>query len=288
MPLDSNATPALEVVRCERCGEYIAIGEIFENNPQYYRAATDSNEDMFDLNAEKTNRVFFGVVPTKETRKEGNEYVSIYGNKYKSGVNPNGEWAIVVNTNRQCPHCSAKLYPGKKDDKDSSSQNQEDPEEDTKFKATRLRISAEFIARLMAPGLLDNMKQGDETGLPHNGQQYISFVDSRQSAAKGTFRQNVEVERDWVFSRVFHELLKRSSALNITRQKQDLANQIQNAQSSGDWTTYGNLQAQLGQLNAQYPNVASKEYLEWADIYKLLNDPKDPYSSWPPLFPYIG
>lgn len=274
MPLDPKATPALEVVRCEHCGEYIAIGEIFENKHQYYRAATDSNEDLFDLNAEKTNRVFFGVVPTKETRKEGNEYVSINGDKYQCGVNPDGEWAIVVNTNRQCPHCSAKLYPEKKDDNDSSSQNQEDPEDDTKFKATRLRISAEFIARLMAPGLLDNMKQSDKTGLPHNGQQYISFVDSRQAAAKGTFRQNVEVERDWVFSRVFHELLKRSSALNITRQKQDLANQIQNAQSSGNWTAYGSLQAQLGQLNAQYPNIASKEYLEWADIYELLR--KDP------------
>jgi len=280
MPLDPKATPALEVVRCEHCGEYIAIGEIFENKPQYYRAATDSNEDLFDLNAEKTNRVFFGVVPTKGKRKEednyvsinGDIYISIDGDKYQNGVNPDGEWAIVVNINRQCPHCSAKLYPGKKDEKKPSSQNQDDPEDDTKFKATRLRISAEFIARLMAPGLLDNMKQSDQTGLPHNGQQYISFVDSRQAAAKGTFRQNVEVERDWVFSRVFHELLKRSSALNITRQKQDLANQIQNAQSSGDWTTYGNLQAQLGQLNAQYPNTASKNYLEWADIYELLRD----------------
>ena len=51
-------------------------------------------EDLFDLNAEKTNRVFFGVVPTKETRKEGNEYVSINGDKYQCGVNPDGEWAI--------------------------------------------------------------------------------------------------------------------------------------------------------------------------------------------------
>lgn len=272
MPLDPKATPALEAVRCEHCGEYIAIGEILENKPQYYRAATDSNEDLFDLNEEKTNRVFFGVVPTKEIRKEGNEYVSINGDKYQSGVNPDGEWAIVVNTNRQCPHCSAKLYPEKKDNKDSSSQNQEDPEDDTKFKATRLRISAEFIARLMAPGLLDNMKQSDQTGLPHKGQQYISFVDSRQAAAKGTFRQNVEVERDWVFSRVFHKLLSKKSQIeSVKRDINRLNEELKIAMSSQD---ISKIRVISSQLDEKEKEKSQADYLSWEKIYELLR--KDP------------
>ena len=269
MPLDPNATPAIEVVRCNHCGEYIAIGEYSQNNPQYYRIASDSDEDLFDLNSEQTSKLFFGVVPTSAPLREGNTYVSINGNKYQTGYTPNGEWGIVANTDRLCPHCSAKLYPGKMD-KGLTSQTQEDPEDDTMFKATRLRISAEFIARLMAPGMLDNMKAITSENLPHKGQQYISFVDSRQAAAKGTFHQNVEVERDWVYSRIFHDLLERTTELGITRKKQDLTNQIQGAQKANDWELYGKLSAQLGQLNVQHPNTSDKDYLEWGDIYTLL------------------
>ncbi len=271
MPIDSNATPALEVVRCNHCGEYIAIGEYYQkpNSPLYYRATSDSNEDLFDLNSEQKNKIFFGVVPTSGQRKDGNIYVSINGNTYQTSQNPTGKWVVVANTDSLCPHCSAKLYPDKKANS-STSQTQEEIEDDTKFKATRLRISAEFIARLMAPSLLDNMKKVPSGDVPHNGQQYISFVDSRQAAAKGTFHQNVEVERDWVYSRIFHNLLERSSELDITRQKQNLTSQIQDAQNAKDWDLFGKLSAQLAQLNVQYPNTADKDYLEWSDIYTLL------------------
>ena len=273
MPKAPQATPALEVVRCNHCGEYIAIGEFSQNDPQHYRTSSDTDEDLFDLNSEKTNKIFFGVVPTSSKRKEGNEYVSINGNEMRTGVTPSGDYAIVVNTDRLCPHCSAKLYPNKNDKGTNSAQSQDDVEDDTKFRATRLRISAEFIARLMAPGLLDCMKPKDgSVDVPHRGQQYISFVDSRQAAAKGTFQQNVEVERDWVYSRVFHKLLESTSELNITKQKQLLATKIQNAQASDDWDSYGQLSAELAKLNAQYPNTADKDYLEWIDIYNLLKD----------------
>lgn len=111
IPKDTNATPALEIVRCNHCGEYMAIGEFSQSDPQHYRTASDTDEDLFDLNSEKTNKIFFGIVPTTSNRKEGNEYVLINGNKMTTGVTPSGDYAIVVNTGRLCPHCSAKLYP---------------------------------------------------------------------------------------------------------------------------------------------------------------------------------
>ena len=43
---------------------------------------------------------------------------------------------------------------------------------------------------MMAPSILDQLDKGDsKTGgiVLHDGQQYISFVDSRQAAAKATF-----------------------------------------------------------------------------------------------------
>ncbi len=280
VPVDSKSTPSLEVVRCAHCGEYLAIGEVYEkNHKNFYRAVTDENDDLFDFNSMPTNRVFFGIEQVSQPPKEGNTWISIDGDKYKSD-NPTGPWGIVANVNRLCPHCSSKLYPDKKEKNNdvTISSLQDSLEDDTKFKATRLRISAEFISRLMAPGLLENMKEkktengGNEA--PHKGQQYISFVDSRQAAAKGTFNQNVEVERDWIYSRIFHDLLNKNTEITITRQKQDLNAKIQNAQARQNWEDYGRLQAQLGQINAQFPYTADKDYLEWADIYKLLE--KDP------------
>lgn len=271
MPLNPNATPALEVVRCNHCGEYIAIGELNPRDEGHYHAACDANEDLFDLDTEQANKVFFGVEPSQSQRKEGNVYVTIEGNEYKTMSQPEGDWAIVANMNRLCPHCSAKLYPEKKDKGSKTAQSQENYEDDTQFKATRLRISAEFIARLMAPGLLDCMKPKDGIAdAPHKGQQYISFVDSRQAAARGTFQQNVEVERDWVYSRVFHDLLKRNSELEITKLKQELPTKIQSALDSGNRDDFFTLSQQLDQLNKQYPTTADKDYLEWIDIYKLL------------------
>ena len=261
MPLDPNATPALEVVRCNHCGEYIAIGEYSQNDPQHYRAAAVSDEDLFDLNSEQTSKLFFGVVPKSAPRQEGNTYVSINGNKYQAGHTPTGEWAIVANTDRLCPHCSAKLYPDKKD-KGSTRQTQEDPEDDTKFKATRLRISAEFIARLMAPGLLDNMKTVTSSDVPHNGQQFISFVDSRQAAAKGTFNQNVEVEKNWVYSRIFHKLLEKPTDEKL----KELERQIEEATRAKEYNKLAEL--------AKQRDLLDKGYLEWIDIFKeLSNDP---------------
>ena len=270
MPLDPNATPALEVARCNHCGEYIAIGEFKPDDANHYQASTDSNEDLFDLNAEHHNKLFFGIVPVNAPRKQNNQYISIEGNTCQThNYAQNDKWAIVYNTDRLCPHCGGELYPH---------QIQEASEDDSKFKATRLRISAEFIARLMAPGLLDNMKTITNGDAPHKGQQFISFVDSRQAAAKGTFNQNVEVERNWVYSRIFHNLLKNTKELDITRRKQELQTQINNARALRELDDFGRLTGILDDLNDRYPNTADKEYMEWADIYSLLD--KDPTSNY--------
>lgn len=275
MPLDPQATPALEVVRCNHCGEYFAVGEYKLSDEKHYFASTESNDDLFDLTSEQTNKLLFGVVPTKDARRDNNQYVAINGNEFRTGVAPSGDWALVVNTNCQCPHCS---YPDRSK-KGTVATNQDDTDVDIDKNTTRLRISSEFLSRLMAPGMLDCMKpidpQKGNKEAPHKGQQYISFVDSRQAAAKGTYNQNVEVERDWVYSRVFHELLERNSELKITKQKEELRVQMERAESSEDWEAYGRLSAQKKQLDRQYPNTADKDYLTWYDIYdKVLK--KDP------------
>ena len=67
---------------------------------------------------------------------------------------------------------------------------------------------------MMAPSILDQLEEGKsrtDAVVLHKGQQYISFVDSRQAAAKATLKQNLEQERMWFNSIIYHELCRRKA-----------------------------------------------------------------------------
>jgi hypothetical protein len=66
--------------------------------------------------------------------------------------------------------------------------------EEAKARLVKFRLSADFISRVIASSTLDQLDkyEGNEDALTlHDGQQYISFVDSRQAAAKTTLKQNL-------------------------------------------------------------------------------------------------
>ena len=275
-----DKTPYLELVRCEHCGEYIAIGETGQSDATigYYWAAPDTDDDnLFDISADSSSKVFFGIV-RGDVSPEGknNICITVEGNKYNiSGITPTDDRYIAANTNKQCPHCSAKLLPTK-DDNDSYEDEDEDADGEEKLKVSRLRISGEFISRLLAPSLLNQMrpaKRKDENGniqidssKPHLGQQYISFVDSRQAAAKGTFNQNIEVEREWVFSRIYNKLVNLSLQKEANKQKlKELENEIRNRIQVHSLESLEPLIAQCSELQKKI-----KDYLTWKDIYDLL------------------
>lgn len=270
-PKDENATPALELVRCKHCGEYFAIGEYKDNDPSHYMASSESDNDAFDLsNSDKTRRLFFGIRPSKEPPLPNNQFVSIDGNNYNTGNQPAGEWALVVNTNKQCPHCSKSMYNNS--DSQGNDIDAEDVDNNSNAAFTQLRISASFIGRLMSPGILDCMTEKTSNNEPHKGQQYLSFVDSRQAAARGTFEQNKEVEKEWVYSRVYHKLLELYPLKAIAQQKQNLEERIEKLENEDNFEATAQLRRELRKLNEDYPNATSKNYLEWMDVYNLLND----------------
>ena len=145
----------------------------------------------------------------------------IKGNRMQNvtASNPLGPgWHVIANAQCQCPYCGTKLTKTSKQDEDNPDQVQTD-EEDTK-KLQKFRIAPDFVSRLIAPSTLDLMteakpKREGKTAL-HNGQQYISFVDSRQMAARSTIKQNLEEERLWVYGTIFHELSHMATAGNMT------------------------------------------------------------------------
>lgn len=213
-PADTKATPSLEICRCNCCGEYFAIGLKTTSSTQTYKAEEREDSDMFDF-ADSTKqeiRFLAGVVP-KDADRRGNTFVKVNGNEIAEDQNPQYNWVIAVNIKGQCPHCGSQIY-GKKDKSHKGMNKAVSPngileiDEETapRTNFTRMRISADYVARVLSPSLLSQMSKTSDADAPHQGQQYLSFVDSRSSAARSTFRQMLDVEKYWAYSRVFHEL----------------------------------------------------------------------------------
>lgn len=134
---------------------------------------------------------------------------------------------------------------------------------------------------MMAPSILDQLDKGESTTggiVLHDGQQYISFVDSRQAAAKATLKQNLEQERMWLYSTIYHEMCCRK-ANGIT--KEAAMAQIM-AAVQADPMSMLKYAPMLQNLQSPDTNVVQKQlddmscnYMTWSEIAELLK--KDPY-----------
>lgn len=272
--------PLLEMSRCKHCGEYVAIAEEVKYDDGIgYQPITMDDSDMFDLdNTEDTGKTLyvFGTTKSENAEYDNNIPYIIKGNRLlnvtASNPAPKG-WRIIANAHCQCPYCGTKLTKQTKQDEDNSDVIQND-EEDAK-KLQKFRVAPDFISRLIAPSTLDLMTEGkpkDESKIYlHKGQQYISFVDSRQMAARSTIKQNLEEERLWVYGTLYHELCRMATAGSMTKEEA-----IKHFENIYDTT---------GRKDPQHKKAEEKlDILEGSDeeaIQALLNEEKPKQSlSW--------
>lgn len=120
-------------------------------------------------------------------------------------------WHVVGNTQCRCPYCNTNQGKKHHQDKDTEGEANNNMEDN---RLQKFRLSADFISRIMAPSILEQLEKGQSktNGIVlHDGQQYISFVDSRQAAAKATLKQNLEQERMWFYSTIYHELCRQKA-----------------------------------------------------------------------------
>lgn len=255
-PLNVTGAPYLELVRCSHCGEYAAIADTVEKDGHKYKATSSSESDIFnfDSNNEKTAKLIFSysdkvITSTDDT---GTVAVTIQGDSFhEDKSNPSG-WHFIQNVQRRCPCCGELLFGNKNSD----------DETDEIVNATQYRVSSGFISRLLAPSILPNLDAKRNAGLMHDGQQYISFVDSRQGAAKSTMQQNIEQEREWIYSRVYHKLTEMGPSVDPTPIIQKRARLAAADFSQED-------------IDSMCP-LPLVNHLTWKDIYSLLSD--DPIS----------
>lgn len=272
--------PLLELSRCKRCGEYVALARINQApDPNFgvYEALDRDDSDMFDLeeeneDAEKKYAVI-GLAKGKTSKGDNNVPYRAVGNKlmplsFKDMEED--EWHLMVNTHCSCPYCNSKLTKQKdSDDEQDSTATEEDMES---AYLQKFRLSPDFISRLLAPSVLNELEKGKskdpEKLVLHDGQQYISFADSRQLAAKTTLKQNLEQERLWFYSTVFHELCRRKA--NEEEWKREIR-KWRTIMSSDDASEeeYEEAEARVKQLKG-----LTKGYLNWTDIATLLKKSK--------------
>ena len=282
--------PLLEMSRCKHCGEYVAIAEEVKYDDGIgYQPISMDDSDMFDLdNTEDTGKTLyvFGTTKNENAEYDNNIPYIIKGNRLlnvtASNPAPKG-WRIIANAHCQCPYCGTKLTKQAKQDEDNADVIQTD-EEDAK-KLQKFRVAPDFISRLIAPSTLDLMTEGkpkDESKIYlHKGQQYISFVDSRQMAARSTIKQNLEEERLWVYGTLYHELCRMATAGSMTKEEaiKHFENiydttgrkdpQHKDAEEKLDILEGSDEKAIQALLNELKPN----QFLSWQDILDvLIND----------------
>lgn len=216
VPKDSK-TPALELMRCEKCGEYFAVAEEVPGKANKYRAYAKDAGNMFDVNSpSRNNKLHFAITDKQEAiKRDGNLVYEINGDEF-TNVSSRDDNNIIANINNACPHCAADISSKKKkkNEKDNDGEDEGLINEDWRVART-FRISSEFISRTLAPSILphlhryspkDNEDESVVLQKPHYGQQYISFVDSRQAAARSTLKQNLSQESAWIYSRLMNRL----------------------------------------------------------------------------------
>ncbi len=274
----SPTPPLLELSRCKHCGEYVALA-LVNTDDWTYEPLTADDSDMFDLmddedGTSKTKYAIFGLSKSDNMRGDNN---------VKFTVSPEGKlqpmlvsntmeaehgWHIVANTQCCCPYCNTKQTRKREQGRDTEGDANANMEDN---RLQKFRLSADFISRMMAPSILDQLEKGTSSKneiVLHDGQQYISFVDSRQAAAKATLSQNLEQERLWFYSTVYHELCRRKAAQAGTEAEiKQLSQELRRLDEDSD--EYDDVYQKRRKLKKSLCN-----YMTWGEIAKLIQNDK--------------
>lgn len=262
---DNQKLPLLELTRCKHCGEFLAVGMLEKPEGTLY-SLENNDSDMFDLGTDEDDtselkQTVFALSnkPITDFSHTGcydiddnNKIVPTRVSSYSPTV-----WHLIGNEYHECPCCKKKLTRTESKKKDSDA---EDNSEDMRLQ--KMRLSAEFISRILAPTTLDQLDESTSKNsiTLHKGQQYISFVDSRQAAAKSTMNQNLEQERLWFYTTIYRKLCRLGSEKELL--KKELEELNRQYDSASDRDTKRNIDRKIQEIE----DKLGKSYLDWDEI----------------------
>lgn len=207
---DDADFPLLELVRCPYCGTLLAKASGTIQKQHYEPARKEDHLDIFEMTDDDTDTDDDGDDRNDAVADDdnpistrtlyfcpGEEYEVTAGHAFS--YNPQ-RGTLNCSGGDVCPHCHGSFLKGARRGNDQTA-----PRKPIELKS--FRISSQYLSRILAPVFLDQTTEAlHGQGLPHAGQQFISFIDSRQAAARITLKQSVYVERQWLLNRIFHLL----------------------------------------------------------------------------------
>ena len=207
---DACKSPVYELVQCGECGaEYLSCEEVFKEGAEWLGPRLHAqDEDEFQQELEPLDADDMeGEETTAEEPRHGLPRLLVGAGAARSnpvGLQPNSrlDWeqregiqVHLLGADRdhlRCPCCDTR-------DRDGNL-----------FRPVRL--GAPFLLQTAIPILLRNLPRysATATDLPFDGRRLISFTDSRQGTARFAAKIQLETERDFVRSLLYHSAADRA------------------------------------------------------------------------------
>ena len=185
----------IEVNRCTSCGNLLLVGQLQDNYYSFLKRKTetlleidfddDGSDNKYEDNIDDPMLFVLGkgVTESPISNTTLTSYIiDVEDSRLQTG---NSDFVECHKNNGAilCPHCgegAAKLQS---------------------------MYSGNLFSRLLAPTLLEQaLPETDDINALWQGRKYISFTDNRQGTAKSTFKLNIEVERNWIKTSIYHYL----------------------------------------------------------------------------------
>lgn len=199
--------PLLELVACRSCGNYMVHGEKqIKNGDDYFQLSSSISQDDFYIEnedeeepslEEESNSSDLYLAKFNDSKKFVNNDTVRIDLKNDNEIKPTADGFYIEterNGSSKCPHCG---------------RNTDNP--------IHFRISSSMLNRTLSDLILEQTAKIDKI-TEHtlwNGHKYISFTDSRQGTAKISALINIDSEKNWFQSQVFHKLSEKwKSTLN--------------------------------------------------------------------------
>ena len=231
----------VRAVFCSHCGELLAeIGkeevkdEDGKISRRYKRIGLSSSDKKYY------------IAINRQQNRDGNSHRIDVNAERNIIIKNDNQAQFLLSAEAKCPCCGAKEKDG----------------------AERILLSFNTSSvttmQSMTPVLLDSASKTNNSSNPHYGQQFISFADSRKSAARPSLMQNLATEELWVIATILKELKDR---LQNNQRRAAIEQQMEAARQNGDFAGYARLSNALGSIPVTHS-------LTWQEAVELLyNDP---------------
>lgn len=261
--------PVLELIACRSCGNYMMEGEVrkIKDKGIVITQPSKVSQNVFDIESEDEEN------SSNARQDEGNKVLIIrnqpnqrlsatdwepVGFDICGTVNEKNSHLIShAGTDPSCPFCNEYAT-----------------------NPIHFRISSAFSNRILSDIILEEAPadKAPTKKMLWNGRKYISFTDSRQGTAKISALINIDNEKNWLRSMVYHSLcekaknsLKEQDSTDHTFSLQQLENELNKAPNQFIRTL---IEQQIKTLETQIQNnsKAVKIRLSWDSLFEIIKN----------------